>query len=403
MADSDAALRREDGTPLRVLDFTSVMAGPYCTRLLADLGAEVVKIEPPEGDGIRVRPPLREGRSAYYGHLNCGKKSVVLDLKSAEGLRIARDLARDCDVLAENFRPGVMEKFGLDYPRLARANPRLVYCSISGFGHGNEDSGKPAYAPIVHATSGFDLAFLGHQPPGASPPNTAIFVADVLAAIYAFGAIQTALFQRERTGAGQRVDVALMDSILSLLMYECQDAQFPVGRRRHAYRPMKTADGFVVIAPTSQKNYMALIAALGHPAWSSEPGYRTVAEREANWADFMNRIENWTCERTAAEVEAVLSAAGVPCARYRSFREVMDDPVSASRGRFEAVSDEAGPFQVTNPPFKFSSLSARVRGTVAELGADADDVLRRVLGYDEARIVEARNAGAFGTTCKPSS
>ena len=395
-AKPDAALRRQDGAPLRVLDFTSVMAGPYCTRLLADIGAEVIKIEPPEGDGIRVRPPLREGRSAYYGHLNCGKKSVVLDLKSEQGLGIARDLARDCDVLVENFRPGVMAKFGLDYARAAEANPGLVYCSISGFGHGNDDSRKPAYAPIVHATSGFDLAFLGHQPPGAAPPNTAIFIADVLAAVYAFGAIQTALLQRERTGAGQRVDVALMDSILSLLMYECQDAQFPVGRRRHTYRPMKTSDGYVVIAPTSQRNYLALIAALGHPAWSQAPGYLTVGEREANWGEFMDRIEEWTRGRTAAEVETILTAAGAPCARYRTFREVMDDPVSAARGRFETVSDGAGPFQVTNPPFKFSDLSAHVRGTVAELGADGEDVLRRLLGYDEARIAAARDGGAFG-------
>ena len=396
MTAPDSVLRRRDGAPLRVLDFTSVMAGPYCTRLFSDIGAEVVKIEPPEGDGIRVRPPLREGRSAYYGHLNCGKQSVALDLKRPQGLAIARQLAGACDVLVENFRPGVMARFGLDYDSLRAANPQLVYAAISGFGQDNADSAKAAYAPIVHATSGYDLAFLGHQPPGASPPNTAIFVADVLAAVYAFGAIQTALLQRERTGAGQLVDVALMDSILSLLMYECQDAQFPVGRRRHAYRPMQAADGFVVIAPTSQKNYLALVAALGSPAWSADPGYRTVAEREANWGAFMDRIEEWTRPRSAETVEATLAAAGVPCARYRGFREVMDDPVSAARGRFETVHDGAGAFQVTNPPFKLSNLSARVRGAVAELGADAESVLRHWLGYGEAEIAAARAAGAFG-------
>lgn len=386
----------ECAAPLRVLDFTMVMAGPYCTRLLSDIGASVIKVEAPEGDGIRVRPPLRDGHSTYYGHLNCGKQSIALDLKSPEGLRIARELALRSDVVVENFRPGVMERFGLDYAALAHDNPGLVYCSISGFGYGNVDSGKPAYAPIVHATSGFDLAFMGHQGGAGAPPNTAIFIADVLAAVYAFGAIQTALLERAHTGAGQKVDVALMDSILSLLMYECQEAQFPTGRRRHAYRPMKASDGFIIIAPTSQKNYLALLEVLGNPAWGSAEGFRTVAEREANWGEFMDHIEAWTSQRAAQEVEVAFTAAGVPCARYRTIGEVMDDPVSQSRGRFETVRDAAGPFKVTNPPFKFSALDARVRGEVAELGADRDAILRDVLGLDRGQVEAARAAGAFG-------
>jgi len=382
--------------PVRVLDFTAVMAGPYCTRLLADIGASVIKVEAPGGDSIRVRPPLRDGRSAYYGHLNCGKQSIVLDLKAAPGVEIARELALRCDVIVENFRPGVMDKLGLGYSRLAEQNPRLVYCSISGFGHGNADSGKAAYAPIVHATSGFDLAFMNHQPAAERPPNTAIFIADVLAGAYAFGAIQTALLERARTGQGQKVDVALLDSILSLLMYECQDAQFPVGRPRHTYGPLRASDGFIVIAPTSQKNYLALLAVLGHPAWGSTEGYRTVAEREANWAAFMGRIEDWTRVRPAAEVEAALTAAGVPCARYRTLREVMDDPGSVAAGRFETVHDASGPFMVTNPPFKFSAMEAHVRGRVAELDEHRDTVLRDLLGLDREQVAAARAGGAFG-------
>jgi CoA:oxalate CoA-transferase len=145
---------------LRVLDFTTTIAGPHCTRLLADLGAEVIKIESPDGDMMRTRPPLRDGASSYFGLLNAGKKSVVLDLKDARAVEAARRLAGGVDILVENYRPGVMRRLGLDYARLGGANPRLIYCSISGYGQTGPSADLPAYAPVVHATSGFDLANL---------------------------------------------------------------------------------------------------------------------------------------------------------------------------------------------------------------------------------------------------
>lgn len=184
---------------VQVLDFTIVMSGPMCTRMLADAGADVVKVEPPEGDVARQRGPLRGGISAYYGSLNCGKRSLVLDLSQAEGRRIARELAARCDVLVENFRPGVMQRLGLDYAALAAINPRLVYASISGYGQTGPRAALPAYAPVIHAASGCDLANAEYQRDSSRPPNNGIFIADVLGASYAFGAIQLALLERERS------------------------------------------------------------------------------------------------------------------------------------------------------------------------------------------------------------
>src|ERR1700689_1030140 len=161
---------------VRVLDFTIMMAGPYCTRFLADLGADVIKIEAAEGDYIRQRAPKHDGHSAYFGHLNAGKRSVVLDLKKASAISVAKRLAAQSDVIVENFRPGVMARFGLDYATLGALNPRLIYCSLSGFGQTGPDAERPAYAQIVQAASGYELAFAGYQDGNERPANSAIFI-----------------------------------------------------------------------------------------------------------------------------------------------------------------------------------------------------------------------------------
>ena len=178
---------------LRVLDFTTTIAGPHCTRLLADMGAEVIKIESLEGDMMRSRPPLRNGASTYFGQLNAGKKSVVLDLKSRAAIDAIHALLADTDILVENFRPGVMQRLGLGYPALATAYPRLIYCAISGYGQTGPSSQLPAYAPVVHAASGFDLAHLGYQEGRTRPDYCGLFIADVAVGTYAFGAIGAAL------------------------------------------------------------------------------------------------------------------------------------------------------------------------------------------------------------------
>ena len=170
---------------MRVLDFTTTIAGPYCTRMMADLGAEVIKIEAAEGDMMRSRPPLRDGASTSFGQLNAGKQSIVLDLKRPEAQEIARRLLATCDFLVENFRPGVMHRFGLDYETMAKRQPELIYCSISGYGQTGPSSGLAAYAPAIHAASGFDMAHMAYQQGRDRPDNCGIYIADIVTGTYA--------------------------------------------------------------------------------------------------------------------------------------------------------------------------------------------------------------------------
>ncbi|MBI3199272.1 MAG: CoA transferase [Rhodospirillales bacterium] len=365
---------------MRVVDFTSMIAGPYCTRLLADCGAEVLKIEEPNGDHMRSRPPLRDGHSTYFGHLNAGKKSVVLDLKSAEGRDSAQRLVAASDVVVENFRPGVMKRLGLDYPALSATKPDLVYCSISGFGQTGPRAEQPAYAPVIHAASGFDHTQFTYQDGQDKPAKTGIFVADVLAAVYAFGAIQTALIGRLRHGNGQFIDVALMDSMINLLVFECQEAQFPSKDRRPLYVPMRASDGFVIVAPVNQRNFEQLAEAVGHPDWKTDPRFATVAARTTNWDALMVAIETWTARRTARDCEDILMKAGVPCSRYLTVAEAMADPQLAARGALATVSDGAGAFLVPNPPFQFADGSVGVGPDVPALGGDTEAMLKKIPG-----------------------
>ena len=237
---------------VRVLDFSIMLAGPYCARLLADVGADVIKIEPPEGDDMRLRTPLRDGQSTYFGQLNAGKRSLALDLKSADAIKLVHRLVAEADILVENFRPGVMDRLGLGYEALREINPRLIYCSISGYGQSGPAAERAAYAMIVHAESGFDrVADALCRGPGPARRPGAVFVADVLGGIFGYSAIQTALVQRARTGKGQRIDVALMDCMLNLLVYELQEAQFPIRAPRPTYGPVRAKDGDILIAPVT--------------------------------------------------------------------------------------------------------------------------------------------------------
>src|SRR5437868_5929046 len=213
---------------VRVLDFTTTIAGPHCTRLLADLGAEVIKVEAPDGDMMRSRQPLRNGASTSFGQLNTGKKSIVLDLKQPDAVAVARRLVAAADVVVENYRPGVMQRLGLDYVAVRPLKPDLIYCAISGYGQTGPSAGLPAYAPVIHAASGYDLAHLAYQGGDRRPDYCGIYIADVLTGSYAFGAIMTALYQRQATGEGQLIDVSMLESMLSLTLSEIQLAQFPI-------------------------------------------------------------------------------------------------------------------------------------------------------------------------------
>jgi CoA:oxalate CoA-transferase len=363
-------------TGLRVLDFTTTIAGPHCTRLLADLGAEVVKIEPPEGDVTRTRLPLRNGASAAFGQLNAGKRSLVLDLKTREGRAIVRRLVPTADLVVENFRPGVMRRLELDYPALAPLNPRLVYCAMSGYGQSGPSAELAAYAPVIHAASGYELAHLAYQPGRTRPDNCGIFVGDVLLGTYAFGAIAAALHQRHRTGKGQFIDASMLESMLSLTLSEIQAAQFPVTRPERAiFGPLATADGFIILAIASERTFQGLAAAAGRADWVTDPRFAKYLDRRANWGQFMDEVQAWSTRLTTTECRARLDAHGVPCSPYRTVAEVMQDPQLAHRQAFAEVRDKGGSFKALNPPFRMSGSRTQAGATAPELGADTDAIL----------------------------
>lgn len=369
---------------LRIVDFSAMIAGPYCTRWLSDLGAEVIKIEPPEGDHMRQRPPLRSGHSAYFGHLNGGKRCIALNLKQPEAIEVARSLAADADIVVEAFRPGVMARLGLGADELRSRNSRLIYCSISGFGQGTELSERPAYAPIVHAASGLDYA-LGEDADGR-PVGSEVPMADILTAMFATISIQTALLQRERTGLGTTIDVNLMDSVVNAMPYELQAAQAGTSQPRPRYRPLRTRDGYVLVTPINSRNFVKLCAALGHPEWAEDPLLSSDGARFRNWSEYMRRIESWTIERSAVECEALLSAQGVPCSRYARIGEAMHEAQFAQRKSFAPVADGPYEYMTTCLPFDLDGSRPKPGARVAALGGDTAEVLRERLGLTDAEI-----------------
>ena len=280
---------------LRVLDFSTTIAGPHCARMLSDMGAEVIKIESAEGETMRARPPVRNGCSSLYGQLNAGKKSLVLDLKAQDAIEAVRRLVVTADIVVENFRPGVMRRLKLDYASLQPLNPKLIYCSISGYGQTGPSAELPAYAPVIHAASGYDMAHLAYQPGRSRPDYCGIYHADVLTGVYAFGAISAALYQRHISGTGQHIDVSMLESMLSLTPNEVQGAQFEVKPpSRPMFGPLQTADGYVMVTIASEKTFQCLMRASLRPEWIDDPRFAKYAERRDHWTELMDGVETWS-------------------------------------------------------------------------------------------------------------
>jgi CoA:oxalate CoA-transferase len=360
---------------IRVIDFTTMIAGPYCTRCLADSGAEVIKIEDKAGDLVRQLAPVRDGHSTYFGTLNCGKKSVVLDLKDSKDLERAKHLIAGSDVLVENFRPGVMDRFGLSYDEVMRLNPRLIYCAISGFGGGKAGAGRPAYAQIIHAKSGFDDAWMNYQDPPRRPPNEALFLADVLAGLYSFSAIMTSLFRRTRSGEGEKIDASLFESMLGVMPYEVQAAQIKNIKPRLVYPPVKTRDGYLMVSPVSPKLVTTLLDITGPPNWRKDERFGTHAARLIHWADMMAAVEAWTSQLSTEEAEKRLLAAGVPASRYCTVGEALEDESLQERKSLREVRDAAGTFLVPSLPYKMSHTLINVGREVPALGQHNAELL----------------------------
>jgi CoA:oxalate CoA-transferase len=354
---------------LRVLDFSTTIAGPHCTRMLADMGAEVIKIEPVEGETMRTRPPLRGSCSTVFGQLNTGKKSLVLDLKSPDAVDAIRRLVAGADIVVENFRPGVMRRLKLDYASLQQLNPKLIYCSISGYGQTGPSAELPAYAPVIHAASGYDMAHLSYQPGRNRPDYCGIYHADVLTGVYAFGAIAAALYQRHESQKGQHIDVSMLESMLSLTLNEVQWSQFEVAPpSRPMFGPVETADGYVMVAIASEKTFQGLVRAAGHPEWIGDPRFAKYSDRRNHWKDLMEGVEIWSRVVSTQQCLAELNVQGVPCSAYRTVAEALSDPQIAHRGALVEVEDGGGAFKVMNLPFRMSGTNVAAGKRTATLG-----------------------------------
>lgn len=335
---------------------------------------------------MRTRPPLRDGASTSFGQLNAGKHSIVLDLKRPAAQEIVRRLLTTCDFVVENFRPGVMKRFGLDYETVSKRHQELIYCSISGYGQTGPSSGLAAYAPAIHAASGFDMAHMAYQPGRDRPDNCGIYVADIVSGTYAFGAIMAALAQRHSTGLGQQIDVSMLETMLSLMVGELQAAQFPVAPPgRPMFGPVRTKDGFIMPAVASEKTFQSICQATGHPEWLTDPRFAQYPDRRTNWGDFVNLLEIWSTTLSTADCQAAFDAAGVPSSPYRTVKEVLTDPQLAHRGALAEVNDKAGAFKVLNPPFRFSAAPVRVARFAASLGEHSREILE-LAGYAAEEI-----------------
>src|SRR5262249_11271576 len=311
-----------------------------------------------------------------YGQLNAGKLSVVLELKRPEAVEIVKRLVRRADVLVENFRPGVMKRLGLDWESLKAVRPELVYCAISGYGQTGPAAGLAAYAPVIHAASGYDLAHLTYQEGRERPDACGVFIADVLSGTYAFGAVMAALYHRQQSGLGQMIDVSMLESMLTMTLAEIQRAQFPVPPPgRPMFGPLQTKDGFLNLSVASERTFRDLAHAAGRPDWLTDPRFAEYSDRRVNWHLFIDELEEWSRRLTTDGCQATFGRHAAPSWAYRTGEAAMQDPQLEHRQSSATVHDAGGAFRALNPPFRFSAARAAAQPFAAGLGEHGDDVL----------------------------
>ncbi|WP_223306233.1 CaiB/BaiF CoA transferase family protein [Mameliella alba] len=385
MCEDDKTAGRRPLEGVRVLDFSRVLAGPYCTALMADLGAEVIKVEPPSGDDYRHIGPFRDGESLLFQSVNRGKKSIVLDLKSEDGAAAARALAAECDVLVENFRPGVMERFGLGAEKLCAACPRLVYVSVSGFGQTGPNRMLPAYDIIIQAMSGLmDITGAEDGP----PMMVGDAFADVAGGMFAAFGAMVALFDRERSGRGRHVDLALYDSLVSMMpVAACRalmagEAPKRTGSKHALSAPFGTypaGNGRFTVAVLNDRLFERFAAAIGAPELAEDPRFASDALRRQNEPALAQQIESWAADRSAQDAVAVLSEASIPAAALCSVPEAWGSPQSQARGLASVVKHHTlGTVTVPEQPVHFSGAPRGGRQSAPALGADTQDILQQL-------------------------
>jgi CoA:oxalate CoA-transferase len=384
---------------IRVLDLTNVYSGPYCTLLLKEFGAEVIKVERPvSGDVIRMDAPLTEGaESGTFIILNRGKKSITLDLKNPRGHQICLDLVKKVDVLVENFSPGTMDKLGLGSKELCALNPRLVYASISAYGQTGPRRDYPGFDPVAQAMGGLTSV---SGPPGGAPVKCAVSIADFGTGLYTAYAIMAALFYRQRTGQGQVVDMSLQDCIWMLTSIEFSPTYFLSGKvpqRMGNGHPITTPgnlypakDGSVIICAGVLSQVHRLYAAMGRQDMIESPTLGANQSIRIKYKDQIDQaVAAWTSTLTTAEITSILQKVDVPCSAVPTFDQVCQDPQLISRGMITEVDqDLSGKVTVPGSVFKLSLSPGDVSSPAPYLGQHNQEVYSELLGYSEKEIEE---------------
>jgi len=389
-------------TGIRVVDFTRVVGGPYCTMQLGDLGAEVLKIEEP-GHGEDSRsfgPPFVQDETPYFLSLNRNKKSVTLDLRQPRGAELARALIAQSDIVMEGFRPGTMARFGLEYERLSVDHPSLIYCSLSGWGESGPYADRAGYDVMVSALAGL-MAITG--PVGGPPVKVGVPLLHHLAGLQACSAILTALFHRERTGRGQRIHLSLLSTQLATLVNAASNYLIsgvipePQGSSHGSivpYRSFPTADGHILIGAANDKLFACLCRGLDHPEWLDDPRYRTNGERVANRVHLEVAIEAALAADTTARWVERLAAVGVAVAPVNRMDQVFRDPQVVHSGQVVSVQHPTlGPIPLVGPTVSYSETPAEVSAPPPLLGQHTREILRDLAGLDEG---EAERLAAQG-------
>lgn len=388
---------------IRILDLTRMLSGPFCTALLADAGAEVIKIEARgTGDDARHFAPRQEGEGTYFMLLNRGKRSVTLDLKSPRGRDIVRDLARGADVLVENFRPGAADRLGIGYDAMSALNPGLVYASISGFGQDGPMAGVAAYDIIAQAMSGL-MSITGF--PDGPPTRVGESMGDIIAGLYGAFGILAALQARAHSGRGQHVDVAMFDSMFSLLVTPLSQYLFTgeeprrVGNRHPVSTPFdayRAGDGLVIIAVANERLFARFAACIGHPGLEADGRFSSDERRTRNEPALRALIEEWTGARSVAEVVETLGREGIPSSPIWTVPEAANSAQVAARGLITRLHHPtAGEIPLVPQPVRFSGTPAAVRRPPPLLGEHTDAILAGLLGLDDAAIAALRDDGVI--------
>jgi formyl-CoA transferase len=386
---------------LRVLDLTRVLAGPFCTMMLADMGADIIKIEEPgKGDDSRSFAPFKNGESSYYMNLNRNKRGVTLNLKG-KGKELFLELVGKADVVVENYRPGTMEKLGIGYEELRKVNPRIIYAAISGFGHYGPYSRRPGYDIIGQAMGGL-MSTTGW--PGGEPTRTGTAIGDVLGGLSCAIGILAAVHSRSTTGVGQKVDVALVDSVVASLEIITQiylsSGRIPqrIGNRYEAIYPydsFRTSDGSCVIGAGNDKLYHIVCDVIGKPELKADERFLTNPDRVGNNALLKPIVEEWTLARTSDEVVDALLAAGCPAAPINTIDKLVEDPhIAGAREMFVEVDHpRAGKMKITGAHIKLTGTKPEIRAPAPLLGQHTEEVYGELLGLTREQVAAYRQQG----------